>query len=203
MNPNQPVHLPLVPVLRDPWPHELPRLSAASADAISMWFVPAPVDQAVAPTDKCLAAQEMALALMRQHGLHGWAFRFNRAKRRLGLCVSPREGKPGRIEMSIHLAERGSEAAVKDTILHEVAHALVGAHLGHGPEFKAMCLRIGAPPERCARGVDMPRGKWRATCPECQTLFDRHRRPPEDLDYFCRKCRGSDRPLVWSYVRVD
>ena len=36
-------------------------------------------------------AQQMARELMNQHGLSEWSFRFDRARRRAGLCVHSRK----------------------------------------------------------------------------------------------------------------
>lgn len=85
---------------------------------------------------------------------------------------------------------------VLDTLLHEIAHALAGPLAGHGPVWKAACVRVGARPERLAPPeVAMPKGRWHARCPGCATLHTRHRRPMKGRDYFCRGC-GTQRGLL-------
>ena len=82
-------------------------------------------------------AQQCANDLMAEHGLTagGWSFAFNRRKRSLGICNYT--GK--RIELSSAFVARNDEAAVRDTILHEIAHALAGQKAGHGgPMDKGM-----------------------------------------------------------------
>ena len=65
-------------------------------------------------------AESLALELMRQHGLlPRWKFKFDRAIRRFGCC---NEGKR-LISLSARLTELNSEYEVRDTILHEIAHA--------------------------------------------------------------------------------
>ena len=90
------------------------------------------------------AARDLALALMRQHGLHDWTFRFDHARRRFGSC------RPRRrlITLSRPLAFLNEEAQVRDTILHEIAHALTPWD-GHGRNWKRKCIEIGAEPRRC------------------------------------------------------
>jgi predicted SprT family Zn-dependent metalloprotease len=38
---------------------------------------------------------------------------------------------------------------VRDTVLHEVAHAIAGNRAGHGPEWKEVAKRIGCSATRC------------------------------------------------------
>lgn len=144
-------------------------------------------------------ASVMARRLMAEHGLGGWTFRFNRAKRCLGLCVYG----PKRIELSWHFVRRNDEAAVRDTVLHEIAHALAGPKAGHGPKWKAMCRRVGAKPERCDREAAMPPGRWRATCPGCGQTFTRHRRPMSGRSYSCRRCGPEQGRIAFHRATAD
>jgi predicted SprT family Zn-dependent metalloprotease len=129
-------------------------------------------------------AAQLARDLMEEHGLEGWAFRFNRGKRTLGLCnYSDR-----RIELSHYFVTHNDEAAVRDTVLHEVAHALAGERAGHGPRWRGICVRIGAEPQRLDRTAVMPRGHWSATCPSCGTVHHRFRKPLLGRSYICCGC---------------
>lgn len=143
-------------------------------------------------------ARELALALMAEHGLTGWEFGFNANVRRAGVCRYPTRTRPGRIELSRHFVQRNGEDEVRDTILHELAHALVGPRHGHDAVWRAKCIEIGAKPERCyGDEVEMPKGRWRASCPGCRREFDRHRRPAKLSGWHCRPC-GPDRgALRW------
>jgi len=129
-------------------------------------------------------ALQLARQLMAAHNVSDWGFGFNRRKRSLGLC---RYGEH-RIELSAHFVHANDEAAVRDTILHEIAHALAGPEAGHGSRWKSICRRIGAVPERCDRSAQMPTGRWLATCPACGHMYTRHRRPLKGRQYMCRTC---------------
>jgi hypothetical protein len=133
-------------------------------------------------------AWELAHRLMRQHGLAGWRFEFDRAKRRAGVC---RHGQRV-IGLSAPITRLHHEAEVRDTILHEVAHALAGAHAGHGPQWVAVARRIGCSGERCVP-EDAPAvpGTWVGVCPRGHEV-DRHRRP--ERVPLCTRCR--DRPVA-------
>jgi predicted SprT family Zn-dependent metalloprotease len=102
-------------------------------------------------------ARELALHLLTAHGLSDWSFAFNRSKRQMGCCCYG----PKVIELSRHFVERNDLDLIRDTLLHEIAHALVGPGHGHDAVWKAMCLRIGAKPERLSNEPDMPRGVGR------------------------------------------
>lgn len=109
-------------------------------------------------------AQRLAISLMQQHGLRDWTFRFTRAKTQLGIC----KFKPRVIALSAPLTLLNDEAQVRDTILHEIAHALAGVKAGHGWKWKMIARSIGAKPERCESGeVAQPKGKYVLTCKNC------------------------------------
>ena len=149
-------------------------------------------------TDRAARMRESARALLDSHGLSAWEFGFNANLRRAGVCFYPHRGEPGRIELSIHFADRNTDAEVRDTLLHEVAHALVGPGHGHDAVWRKKCRAIGAKPEACyGEEIEMPRGRWRATCAGCTTLYDRHRRPARADGWFCRPCGPDAGKLRW------
>lgn len=148
-------------------------------------------------TPRAARIRELARQLLDAHGLTVWEFGFNSNVRRAGVCFYPHRSQPGRIELSLHFAEKNSDDEVRDTLLHEVAHALVGPRHGHGAVWKAKCREIGAKPEaRCGEDVEMPRGRWRAVCPGCTAAFDRHRRPRPG-GWHCRPCGPQAGKLRW------
>lgn len=124
----------------------------------------------------------MARALMDEHGLADWRLVVDRAKRRAGVCRSSERT----IGLSGPLTTLHTPEQVRDTVLHEIAHALVGPGAGHGPRWRAMAVRVGASPERCLP-EDAPRvpGAWVGTCPAGHTI-DRHKRPTRVSS--CREC---------------
>ncbi len=154
------------------------------------------------PTSLLTQAKTLATQLMARHGLADWQFAFNSNKRRAGVCRYPARGRPGRIELSKHYVLRNAEHEVLDTILHEIAHAIVGHGHGHDDVWKAKCVEVGARPERCYdETVVMPKGRWRATCGGCGREHDRHRRPKRMTGWWCRGCGKEKGALVWKEVR--
>src|SRR5262249_31162680 len=86
---------------------------------------------------------------------------------------------------------------IRDTLLHEIAHALAGRDAGHGPLWKAMCRRAGAKPERLSFEADMPAGRWQAKCGCCGVLHHKHRRPKRFVGWWCCQCGPERGGLAW------
>lgn len=127
-------------------------------------------------------AGRMARRLLDEHGLRDWTVVFDRAKRRAGIC-RPHQRQIG---LSAPLTVLHDEAEVRDTVLHEVAHALVGPRHGHDAVWRATALRIGCSGRRCS-DPDAPsiEGDWVGTCPAGHRVT-RHRRPARPGS--CTRC---------------
>jgi len=114
----------------------------------------------------------------------------------MGLCLYHHRT----IELSIHFVLRNGQEEILDTILHEIAHALVGPKHGHGQAWKRKCQEIGARPVRCGQ-AEMPEGRWKAKCGQCGMNFHRHRKPKKAKGWFCKSCGPERGGLVWGLVR--
>lgn len=83
------------------------------------------------------------------YGLGEWSFGWDRAVRRLGICYPTKK----RIALSRPFVARYLDRPdeIRDTILHEIAHALAWVRYGrrqaHGCVWKAICREIGARPQ--------------------------------------------------------
>lgn len=123
------------------------------------------------------ALRRFALEQMGAFGLldRGWTFRYDGARRRFGVCRFSSKV----ISLSRPLVELNAEAECRDTVLHEIAHALAGPSAGHGPRWRVMCRRTGADPRRCydAERVREPDPRYYAVCPSCEHRIGFHRRP--------------------------
>ena len=132
-----------------------------------------------------VTAKHLAIQLMSKHGLldKGWSFEFDNAKRRFGVC----KYRSQVIGLSKPLTLANDETRVVDTILHEIAHALVGIGHGHDSVWKAKCREIGAKPERCFTSADtiLIAGKYKAVCGECGKVHSRHKRFPQGRRVAC------------------
>lgn len=147
--------------------------------------------------------EAMALELMEKHGLitefldESWVFKFDNARRRFGQC---RFGSKT-ITLSKNLTLLNSEAEVKNIILHEIAHALVGFKHGHDAVWRAKAIEIGCTGDRCydSTKVNTPKRKYRATCPCCGKVYERFRKRSREVS--CGVCSPRfDRRYLLNYV---
>ena len=96
------------------------------------------------------------MKLMRQHGLITYTFKWDRAVRRFG----SHNGQMQTISLSRPLTlHETNKCRVKNTILHEIAHALDHKQRGysnHDVNWKRIARSIGCSGERCSSssGVD-------------------------------------------------
>lgn len=80
----------------------------------------------------------------------------NRMTRRLGHCKF-RNGEAVEIALSFAAYRHdANHADLRNTVLHEIAHAIAGHRAGHGFAWQAVARTIGARPERCSNGLAVP-----------------------------------------------
>ncbi len=143
-------------------------------------------------------ASDLAKKLMSEHQLEGWTFKLNNARRQLGVCKEFVK----RIELSKQYVLHNDRAHIVDTILHEIAHALVGAKHGHDAVWKQMCEHLGCVPRACESTAVMPEGNWKAQCPSCFKTFSQHRKPKHLRGLYCRGCGPKNGPLQFSNAKL-
>lgn len=131
-----------------------------------------------------LAAATLCRELMNEHGFGSWSFSWMNRKRTYGWCSYSKQT----ISLSRPYVEINEERAVRDTILHEIAHAKAGPRAGHGWRWKLIARSLGAVVDAGARREfkQAPPMKWERFCPSCgisHTISRRSRKP-----YACGKC---------------
>jgi len=116
-------------------------------------------------------AEQLALKLMKQHGLigKGWKFKFDKAKKRYGCCMHSKRI----ISLSSPLTQIRKDDKVRNTILHEIAHALVGCGHGHDDVWRSKALEIGCNGQRCSNDASI-KGNWVGECPNGHVSY-KHR----------------------------
>jgi predicted SprT family Zn-dependent metalloprotease len=94
-------------------------------------------------------ARRLAETAMRNHGLisQGWVFQWDNARHRFGLC----QYRYKTLSFSKFLTENSEEDEFMATVMHEIAHALVGAGHGHGIVWRRKMIELGQSPNRTKR----------------------------------------------------
>ena len=110
------------------------------------------------------AADRLMQELLQRHkasdGLdHEWQARFDLAPSRAGIC----NYRHKLICLSVNYCLRAPEEELRDTILHEIAHALVGPGHNHDLLWQVTARRIGCTAQRCS-DVEHTAGKWIGRC---------------------------------------
>lgn len=148
------------------------------------------------------AAKQLANELMAEHGLtkKGWRFEFDRSVRRFGAC----HWRTNKITLSQKLTTLNDEARVRQTILHEIAHALAGPRAHHNAVWKAICIRIGGDGQRLyteANTITVNRNVT-GQCPNCKRVIKRHRRTAIACGQCCNRYNGGkydeQYKIVWA-----
>lgn len=116
------------------------------------------------------AANAIARELMDQHGLTDWRIAWDNAKRRYGQC----QYGPRVLSFSRPLTVLREEDDFRNTVLHEIAHALTPRH-NHDRVWKRQFLAIGGDGARCSEGPSLE-APWTGVHDGCSKTYPRHRR---------------------------
>lgn len=140
-------------------------------------------------------AKTLTLDKMREHGLHDWSFKFSRSLSLFGQCSYSTKT----IKLSQPLTEVNTVDHVTDTILHEIAHALVGPGQGHGSLWKRTAIQLGATPRAATHGVSAPSRYF--AMHTCGQVYRRNRLSASKT--YCTICLrhgmdyGDETVLIW------
>jgi predicted SprT family Zn-dependent metalloprotease len=143
---------------------------------------------------RLIAIQQEANGLLRRYGLldEGWKFEFHSKQRAMGTCKFSTKT----ICFSKHFIMSDPEQ-VTDTLLHEIAHALVGEGHGHDEHWQRMAAYIGARPKSCTTEyTNTAKKNFRIKCEKCGWSITRFRLKrklmTEEYGAYCPKCGNKD-----------
>lgn len=140
-------------------------------------------------------AYRLGRNLMTLHGLEDWKLQYDQASKRAGRTVHGSKT----IQLSRSLVKLFSEEEIKETLLHEISHALVGPGHGHNETWRNRYLSIGGngksryTPSEAVKEAERARAKYVATCSGCskEYLLTRKRKNLNFLMCGDSSCRAS------------
>lgn len=134
------------------------------------------------------------LTLLYKHKLAPeWTFVLSNTIRRFGSCSYSSK----KIRVSAKLAEINSDQEVVNTILHEIAHALVGPRHGHNEVWRREAIALGCNGRR-THSARMP--NWIASCMSCPRTWELQRLPKR-VKYRCPDCTRAQGREVWLTIK--
>ncbi len=148
-----------------------------------------------------IQTQLEANALLREHGLaaQGWTFVWDYARKRGGQCNYSRKT----ISMSKYLVPLWDADQVRETLIHEVAHALCGPGYGHGRVWQLQARAIGFQRGTRTHSNETVPGRYLAICDHCGVeVMRKHRMSPamrqgRHIHASCRRAvRWVDSPVA-------
>ena len=122
----------------------------------------------------------LARSEMDKYGLCDWKLELDHAKVRAGACHFTEK----KISFSRNFIKYADDLDINDTILHEIAHALVGPNHGHDSVWKTMAKKIGCSAKRC-HTLEFSDYKWVRFCTNHCWEQKTHRRK---RNLVCKKC---------------
>ena len=134
-----------------------------------------------------------ASAWLVAHQLEGWSFQFDHATTRAGCCNYQTQV----ISLAHAYARAAPDAAIDDTLLHEIAHALVGKAHGHDPVWQAKTVALGCSGQRC-HDVQCTPPRYIVTCANACWVTTAERRQRGAV---CRTCHGPVRYATYTEHR--
>lgn len=153
------------------------------------------------PNHNSVAVEQVrmfALRKMEEYGVSDWKFRINNNRSRLGVCRPTQRT----IELSIFHARQGLTKEVVNTILHEIAHAMVGCHHMHDDVWRKQFIAMGGNGERC--GVMEAPKKFTGECRNCGKEYRTNRRMNSACGVCCKRMNNgkfhASFAIVWKPV---
>lgn len=143
-----------------------------------------------------LVVRKMANEFMAEYNLldKGWQFYFNDNRSRLGVCKEYNKS----IELSIWHVNNSPLEEVKNILLHEIAHAIVGCRNMHNNVWRAKAIEIGCNGERC--GIMNAPKKYTGICPNCERTITTNRRLDRACGVCCRRFAGGQYSHVFKFI---
>jgi predicted SprT family Zn-dependent metalloprotease len=129
----------------------------------------------------------LVVSEMKWHGLLDsqprWSAAYDNSRTCAGMCVF----RSRTLSFSRHLIARASAEEMRDTVLHEIAHALAGPRHGHNSKWREIALRIGCNGVRC-HDIQLAPPRWIYRCSAGCWMVPRFKRSKLSTQRTCSRC---------------
>lgn len=147
-------------------------------------------------------AEHMANYWMEHYGLFdlGWKFIFMNGRKQLHGRCSPRKKQ---VKLVRAYVEWNDEDTVKDTILHEIAHALDwvrNKNASHGPTWIAICFEVECRPYEFHNDTEQIKEGVVGSCWACDYEYWKRNRMPSKSSGTTWHCPNCGYELDWKRV---
>lgn len=157
------------------------------------------IEQSMEPEMPLDLIESYADDMFRQYGLHeqGWTFGFEVTVSRGGVCDYTNK----QIRMSVSYCLKADAHDIRDTVLHEMAHALVGPGHNHDRVWRAMARSIGCSGDVTTnvRIRESKLSKYVGSC-DCSNAWTRNRLTKRARRVICSECKSS---IDWRIRRLS
>lgn len=165
------------------------------SDTRTIWKVPYRLmkvqKREIVPEITLREVYDFAIEKYKEFDLNDWSFGFDLAQNRGGVC----KGRSKVITLSVTYCLNAPKEEVLDTVLHEIAHALVGPEHGHNKKWRIMAKWIGCKGtvyHEVNHGVD----RWHGSCP-CGQTWKRKKLMTKVRNATCPKC---EERITWKEI---
>jgi predicted SprT family Zn-dependent metalloprotease len=134
-----------------------------------------------------------ASAWLVAHQLAGWSFQFDHATKRAGCC----HYQTRVISLAYAYARAAADEAIDDTLLHEIAHALVGKAHGHDQVWQAQAIALSCTGQRC-HDIQFTPPRYIVMCDQGCWVATAERRQRGAV---CRTCQSPVRYTTYTEAR--
>jgi hypothetical protein len=102
----------------------------------------------------------MGERLLRKHGLSDWTFRTRTPWQKLQYGDKVGSCRHDRKEIVVGVEQVVSRYELRQSILHEIAHALSGSKAGHGPRWQKKARELGISQRNISVNLGFACAKW-------------------------------------------
>lgn len=125
--------------------------------------------------------------------LYDWKIKITDTKRRLGSCNYTKK----ELNFSKNLILNNSREEIRDTVLHECAHAIAGHGAWHWYKWKICALKIWLQnPQTCNTTANQAEWKYKMQCAGCGEIYHFYKKVSK-LNKACYNC--CKKHFGWKY----